>query len=715
MSHPARQARGGGSAGPPTGRRLVLVVIDADEPAPTDGPLGSAASLLLSWLRALPDPRRTTLVILREVGDACIRYIPTGLDDPPATLLRQGIRAMTEVGGAARTEAEAWLRSGADDVWIVGLSLTMGGGTLLAGSRRYGAVGDLAEGLPELQPIPVVFELQRRWRRNLLGEGRTTGTAPAASVPGEGWPLEVELGADPGDQTGDTTGDRPGDEMDREPSDDWEAEALELSGQEASGLDLSGLDASEAAAIALPAYESMEMEPVEFALGEASAEDADLELGGLESSALEVSALEASALDSSGLDEGAPGEASAPAADFVPRPPGWETMELELDESMAVATLDEEVLGDEDEADLDGGAADAIAEDGLLAIALDESAPESFLELSLDEPVLAGESSLDEGEDPDDVLTDPGRPVPLGPPEPRSSAPHGGTPLPSPADPSATGPAPSSPDPEFPPTPPEAVRQTLAEEHAGWRALGAAVAGSRHLSDGRECDDALGTRACGDCLALAVADGAGFASRGGDGSLLAVEAALQAIAAALRGGVPPDEAGWSDLLRGVFAEALSALREAVDEDEALREVSTTLLVAVLTPQGAAVLQIGDGVIVVQGEAGSLRAVTTPLSGEYYNETTFVTSDDAEEHLQIAWIEDPEICDAALLSDGLQALAIELATNTAVPGFFEPFFRLAASDDLPQQADRVASFLQSDRVCSRTDDDKSLLVATRRTP
>jgi hypothetical protein len=232
--------------------------------------------------------------------------------------------------------------------------------------------------------------------------------------------------------------------------------------------------------------------------------------------------------------------------------------------------------------------------------------------------------------------------------------------------------------------------------------LATSVTGTRHLSGGGGCDDACGWRTFPGGVALAVADGAGFAPRSAEGAARAVQAVLDAA-------VPPPEDDWGEHLQL----ALELAREELLADERPGELSTTLLLAVWTADRVGTVQVGDGAIVARTDR-TLAALTRPDHGEYYNETVFVVSDDALERAQIE-VAEGAYTDLALLTDGLQGLALELAANRPVPGFFDPFFNLAQEADNAAATDKLARFLASPRVCARTDDDKTLVVASRKAP
>jgi hypothetical protein len=71
---------------------------------------------------------------------------------------------------------------------------------------------------------------------------------------------------------------------------------------------------------------------------------------------------------------------------------------------------------------------------------------------------------------------------------------------------------------------------------------------------------------------------------------------------------------------------------------------------------------------------------------------------------------------ALSTDGLLRLALKLPGGEPHAPFFAPLFNfVSANDDAVQAQQRLAEFLNSERVCARTDDDKTLVLACRIAP
>jgi serine/threonine protein phosphatase PrpC len=183
------------------------------------------------------------------------------------------------------------------------------------------------------------------------------------------------------------------------------------------------------------------------------------------------------------------------------------------------------------------------------------------------------------------------------------------------------------------------------------------------------------------------------------------------------------DAGMEGIDAGFAAEALEAVRKAIatratEDGAAPRDYACTLLAAVVGADRAAFLQVGDGVIVVADPAmpDGWGWVFWPDRGEYANTTCFTTSPDAFDHLQFA-SRDGTVDEIALLSDGIQNMVLNMRDRTAHPVFFE---RIAAPlrtpapegyDDAHSRA--IAELFASEMVNRRTDDDKTLVVASRR--
>jgi hypothetical protein len=245
-----------------------------------------------------------------------------------------------------------------------------------------------------------------------------------------------------------------------------------------------------------------------------------------------------------------------------------------------------------------------------------------------------------------------------------------------------------------------------------WHIVGASVGGTSHQQNDIPCQDAHGYRVLlNGAVVIAVADGAGTASRSHEGAQRAVEQALDTLERDLAYDVPRTEFAWQRLMTDAFRQAREAIvRHAGWEDASLRDFAATLTCAVASDEGLALGQIGDCLAVARtGKDDPLFVATQPQRGEYANETFFLTLDDALEHLQVQVY--PPVQALALMSDGLVRLAVNVVENVPHTPFFRPLldFAVAMKDEKKAQ-EQLAAFLASERVCARTDDDKTLVLA-----
>jgi hypothetical protein len=219
---------------------------------------------------------------------------------------------------------------------------------------------------------------------------------------------------------------------------------------------------------------------------------------------------------------------------------------------------------------------------------------------------------------------------------------------------------------------------------------------------------------------LAIAcDGAGSASRSLDGATLAVDRFLRDF------GEASSRSGLDAITKEFVEDWLSRLRAEISEsaeaaDLSPREFACTVLGAVIGPDRAAFFQIGDGAMVVsnRAEPDDYGWVFWPQHGEFANQTNFVTQDNA---LEVLEFESEERCvdEVAIFTDGIERLVLDLREKTAHAPFFRTLFRWlvktepAVVDDKIPTSEVIGRYLGSEQVNGRTDDDKTLILASRR--
>lgn len=233
-----------------------------------------------------------------------------------------------------------------------------------------------------------------------------------------------------------------------------------------------------------------------------------------------------------------------------------------------------------------------------------------------------------------------------------------------------------------------------------WVWAGATAIGTSHLATGAPCQDAIDCtvwRCNGESpvLIAALADGAGSAAREQFGARRATQVFVDVAHQAFEEG--------ADCTEVVLRHAVEQARLALDLTAghvgcAIDDLAATLLVAILSPAGGAIGQIGDGAVVIDdGEAG-WRPVHWPDHGEYANTTSFLTQADALDVLRLAVLERPA-ARLAMFSDGLERLLLDFRTRTAhCPSSTACWVGSAAAS---LKAGRTSSLTRSRRCSART--------------
>jgi len=215
-------------------------------------------------------------------------------------------------------------------------------------------------------------------------------------------------------------------------------------------------------------------------------------------------------------------------------------------------------------------------------------------------------------------------------------------------------------------------------------------------------------------IVIVVSDGAGSAPFGGEGASLICRALtlctrkyFSAIDA-----LPSDEVleRWLQDVRALVN--IAASRRNLEP----RDFAATLIFLISSGAESVVLHVGDGCAVLRDEdTNSWIAPSWPFHGEYASTTAFVT-DDPSPPACIARHARP-ITAISVFSDGLERLALDLRTRQPFAPFFDSVIApVVGSDLLGKDGDlssKLDSFLGSDGINSRSDDDKTLVLAVRR--
>ena len=248
-----------------------------------------------------------------------------------------------------------------------------------------------------------------------------------------------------------------------------------------------------------------------------------------------------------------------------------------------------------------------------------------------------------------------------------------------------------------------------------WKAVTHSAIGTRHIAKEMPCQD-FGDFKIRDGLVYgAVADGAGSAKFSDVGAKLAVKTWIETAVSKFEHQDMDlsaiDQLDFQALFEDISQEVLRCLEAEAESGEfPLRELGCTLLSFVASGDWIAAMQIGDGFIVCQSlDSDEYDLLFRPDKGEFINETLFVTSKGAIDSLQYSFQRcSPKFICAA--TDGLEKVAISYQDWRPHQPFFKPFKDCLQL--IPEPSDQfqyLQTFLESDRLNSRTDDDKTLLL------
>jgi len=249
-----------------------------------------------------------------------------------------------------------------------------------------------------------------------------------------------------------------------------------------------------------------------------------------------------------------------------------------------------------------------------------------------------------------------------------------------------------------------------------WKAIYESVAGTSHTEGGTPCQDACRVKEVvesGEIFLVSVcADGAGSAEHSKVGATVTCDLFVELAVHAIRCGeiqcgfAKSNALQWCDKIRSVLCERAAEL------DVPMREVACTLLGAVIGESASVFLQIGDGAMVIAND-GEYEPVFWPQSGEYANTTNFLTDPNFEESLEYC-ARDTRISNFAAFTDGLERLALRFRDKTVHVPFLAPLLdAIADADDVEKYFEALRQFLESENINERTNDDKTLILATRK--
>ena len=253
-----------------------------------------------------------------------------------------------------------------------------------------------------------------------------------------------------------------------------------------------------------------------------------------------------------------------------------------------------------------------------------------------------------------------------------------------------------------------------------WRYANASVIGQAHIRQETACQDRLlcrtiDTKTDGEIFVAVVADGAGSTSHGQIGAEVACETFIGQVADFLNSGNASVRSLNEDFGKHWIRFFQNKIKQSADEEKKeIRDFATTLVGAIVGENATVFYQVGDGgaVFSVNGKNESYRFGIEPSESEYVNTTEFLTDETAVESLRFVLIKE-KVEDLILFSDGIFAVAVDYQNNKPHEPFLMPMIApLRNGNSANGLNEKLENFLASPKLNEKTDDDKTIILASR---
>jgi hypothetical protein len=249
-----------------------------------------------------------------------------------------------------------------------------------------------------------------------------------------------------------------------------------------------------------------------------------------------------------------------------------------------------------------------------------------------------------------------------------------------------------------------------------WKYLCKKSIGSSHLRLGKPCEDFISCELINldnsEVLVCCISDGAGSAKYASEAASLVTKTTILQLKKLVSDNIEINTGLIIGLAESLY-DNLQIQASALNVN--LNEFSCTYLGCVLYETNSILFQIGDGLIIREDNCGNYTSIWLPENGEYSNTTTFLIDDPFFGNLRIMELNQP-INEIAITTDGLQTLILNNQTNSIHQPFFLELFkwiRLANTQEkINELGEKLEEYLSSQIINSRTDDDKTLFLATR---
>jgi hypothetical protein len=253
-----------------------------------------------------------------------------------------------------------------------------------------------------------------------------------------------------------------------------------------------------------------------------------------------------------------------------------------------------------------------------------------------------------------------------------------------------------------------------------WQVIAASVKGEGHIKTNLPCQDSNGYEITDEYFVAVVSDGLGSERYADVGSNTIVKSAVEFIKNTLQEKLPQNISDWEKVLRECSLYTRNALEEKSSAEKLnIREYGATFIVVIGTQDWLAIAHLGDGAVVVGFHNGHMEVVSKPQQQEFDNEVIPLTATNSLKSIKYTvkkitkrthLISKARIHRIAIMTDGLQKLALNIQSGEPYIPFFKPFFEAFDQPiDSIEESIQLEKFLSSNEVNRRTNDDKTLLI------
>jgi hypothetical protein len=208
----------------------------------------------------------------------------------------------------------------------------------------------------------------------------------------------------------------------------------------------------------------------------------------------------------------------------------------------------------------------------------------------------------------------------------------------------------------------------------------ASVIGTSHIKTNKPCQDVSKCDVIEDknkdSIFIAIAsDGAGSSLYSDIGAEILCDTIMEGIKNFIINGHLVQE-----ISKRVFREWLECFLRRTElfakkKNTTQRELACTLLGTIIGAEYSIFFQIGDGAIIISSkqEKDEYSLVFWPCRGEYENTTYFATDNNCWEEFLLFEVRNQTINEVAIITDGMQNLALHYQSKTVFKPFFYPLF------------------------------------------